>query len=280
MVLLLLTSFSGLLLVAVAIGLYEVGRVRHSMVHELSLQAELVAAASAAALAAEDGVAAQQALESLSVQPEITHARLFTAAGKLLAGYTRPKELSALQLPPPRQTQGHWFADGYLEVSRPSRMGAALVGTVSLRADLQEQRARLHAYASIGVVAIFLALLVALLLSLRLQNLVTRPILSLSRLAQAVTQRHDYSLRATKQTKDEVGLLVESFNRMLEHIQRSDAALRESEQRFREVTESIREVFWMYDWDHHHLLYVSPSYEEVWGRTSDSLYARPEAWLE
>jgi PAS domain S-box-containing protein len=61
---------------------------------------------------------------------------------------------------------------------------------------------------------------------------------------------------------------------------RSAAALREAEQRFRQVAENIREVFWMSDPHKNEVLYVSPAYEEIWGRSCGSLYERPMSFFE
>jgi PAS domain S-box-containing protein len=58
------------------------------------------------------------------------------------------------------------------------------------------------------------------------------------------------------------------------------AALRASEQRFRQLTEYITEVFWMSNPDKTQLNYISPGYEKVWGRTCESLYRSPLVWLE
>jgi PAS domain S-box-containing protein len=56
----------------------------------------------------------------------------------------------------------------------------------------------------------------------------------------------------------------------------AEEALRESEERFRQLTENIREVFWLRSPDFTQLLYVSPMYEEVCGRSCESLYAAPD----
>lgn len=60
----------------------------------------------------------------------------------------------------------------------------------------------------------------------------------------------------------------------------SGAALRESEERFRQMTETIAQVFWMTSADKRQMLYVSPAYERIWGRTCQSLYAQPMTWLD
>lgn len=58
----------------------------------------------------------------------------------------------------------------------------------------------------------------------------------------------------------------------------AEDALRESAARFHQIADNIREVFWMSLPDKSKLLYVSPAYEDIWGRTCDSLYADPGSW--
>jgi len=68
----------------------------------------------------------------------------------------------------------------------------------------------------------------------------------------------------------------------IEVIERKRAAdeLRESELRFRQLAESIREVFFLVEPADMRALYVSPAYEEIWGRTRESLYADPKSWRD
>jgi PAS domain S-box-containing protein len=58
----------------------------------------------------------------------------------------------------------------------------------------------------------------------------------------------------------------------------AEKSLRESEERFRELAENIREVFWLFDWEKQKVLYVSPAYEEIWGRSIKDLMERYEEW--
>jgi len=60
---------------------------------------------------------------------------------------------------------------------------------------------------------------------------------------------------------------------------RSEQALLESEARFRELTDAIREVFWILDVRSGKTLYMSPAYEEIWGRSREPVYADARAWL-
>ncbi|MDB6015737.1 MAG: sensor hybrid histidine kinase [Pedosphaera sp.] len=60
----------------------------------------------------------------------------------------------------------------------------------------------------------------------------------------------------------------------------AEQLLRASEERFRQVVENIRDVFWLTDPAKNTILYISPAYEKIWGRTCDSLVQSPCTWLE
>ena len=61
---------------------------------------------------------------------------------------------------------------------------------------------------------------------------------------------------------------------------RAEEALRASEERFRQIAESISEVFWLTTPDKHEIAYLSPGYEAIWGRSREAVYASPQSWLE
>ncbi len=60
----------------------------------------------------------------------------------------------------------------------------------------------------------------------------------------------------------------------------TEDALRASEERFRLIAETVEEVFWSADSRLENMLYVSPAYERIWGRTCDSLRAQPTSFLD
>lgn len=60
----------------------------------------------------------------------------------------------------------------------------------------------------------------------------------------------------------------------------AEAALRQSEQRFREMAENICEMFWISSLDGQQIHYVSPAYEQIWKLPLAQLLARPAIWLE
>jgi PAS domain S-box-containing protein len=60
----------------------------------------------------------------------------------------------------------------------------------------------------------------------------------------------------------------------------AERAVQESQERFRQLAEHIKEVFWITDPAKEEMLYISPGYEEIWGRSCESLYASPKSWIE
>ena len=61
---------------------------------------------------------------------------------------------------------------------------------------------------------------------------------------------------------------------------RTEEALRVSEERFRQIAENIHEVFWLTDPEKQKMLYISPAYETIWGRSCADVLARPSDWLK
>lgn len=60
----------------------------------------------------------------------------------------------------------------------------------------------------------------------------------------------------------------------------AERTVEESQERFRQLAEHIREVFWITNPEKTQVVYISPGYEQIWGRSCDSLYAHPASWME
>lgn len=66
----------------------------------------------------------------------------------------------------------------------------------------------------------------------------------------------------------------------IEDLRRTEAGLRESEERFRTMADSLPEVLWITALDPEQVLYVSPSFEHIWGIPLADLYRNPRIWAE
>jgi PAS domain S-box-containing protein len=268
-----------------AVG-YELMRFREAIVRDITTQAELLAANSAAAMAFGDAKAAREMLRAVEGRSEISWAELRDTQGRTFALYVRrdgPEPMMPEQQLRPREVV---FDEEGVTFCQPVRLGKDPVGTLCLRMELQEQSARLQIYGIIASCVMAAALIVSYLISLRLRTIISDPITKLATLARAVREHKDYSLRAVSHSRDEIGALTEDFNQMLAQVESNDQALRRgaaelqaSEQRFRQMADAINEVFWMTNLDRSQILYVSPGYHKIWGRNCESLYAAPEDWI-
>ncbi|MEA5452430.1 GAF domain-containing protein [Leptolyngbya sp. CCNP1308] len=72
-----------------------------------------------------------------------------------------------------------------------------------------------------------------------------------------------------------VGTLTDISDR-----KQSEDALRESEEKFRQLAEVVDAVFWILHLNRTDRVYVSPAYERIWGRPCTELYVTPDAWVE
>jgi len=70
------------------------------------------------------------------------------------------------------------------------------------------------------------------------------------------------------------------LNRNVFQRRQSEKTLESTEQKFRQMAENIHEVFWMSSADLSEVLYISPAYQQIWGRTCESLYTNPQSFLE
>jgi signal transduction histidine kinase/ActR/RegA family two-component response regulator len=227
MVVVLTTTFAALILAAAAMLVYEARNYRQSSVTNLQAQAELVSATSAPALAFDDRKAAQESLNLLRIRRDIVSAVLYTDSGEPYATYSRDTGFQSLPVLP--DWTGSRYAGEHVEVVHRIVENGVLVGTLYLRAqfDLLD---RLFGYLAILGAVILGSLLVALLISSRLQRVVTRPILALAEAAHTVVERRDFSLRVPETSKGEIGVLIDAFNTMLLEIGKQTQALQESNQ--------------------------------------------------
>jgi signal transduction histidine kinase len=213
-------SASALLLTSGALIGYDLVAARGDLRASTTALAGIVAGNTTAAVSFDDRAAATETLNSLPAEPSIVDACIYTAAG-LFAQYVSPGN------PPcPARSSSRDRAAGYELVSTPIQLQGKEIGVLELRATLAPVYARLRLEILSITVILLLSALFAWALSTRLHGLVSEPILSLIGTANQVSRQKDYSVRATKQSEDELGTLVDSFNEMLAQIQARETDLR------------------------------------------------------
>jgi signal transduction histidine kinase/ActR/RegA family two-component response regulator len=220
------TTGVALLLSATALLIYELRSYQASWIGDLQTQADIIARASGPALAFNDRKAATENLAMLRLRPHIIAAAVYRANGELFARYPAAPQAEP-EIPPRARNAGHAVNEDQLELFQPIRENNQVLGTVYLRARF-DILGRLIDYAAILAAVMLSSLIVAALVTARLQRAVTMPILDVAQVARRVMQSRDFSLRAPKTSDDEVGALVDAFNDMLAEVGRRTDALEQS----------------------------------------------------
>ena len=222
-VIIMLTSSAALLLACGAFLGYETVTFRRTLRQEQSTLAEIIGANSAAAVIFNDAPAAAKILAALRAEPHVVAACIYTPDGELFASYMRSGTQN--QLPPHPLGDSASIEGDRLALYRPVLHDGEKIGTIYLESDLQALRDRFTRYLVIVAVVLVVSILLALGLSERLQWVVSRPILHLCQTARTISETKDYSARAVKTSGDELGILIDSFNEMLEQIHARDEQL-------------------------------------------------------
>jgi signal transduction histidine kinase/ActR/RegA family two-component response regulator len=220
----LLISGAVLLLTVTSLFAYDFVTFRQTSQRQLDTLGRAIAANSTAALAFDNPDDAQTVLAAFEVDPHIAHAALYRLDRRLFAVYPSKVQGGVPARLDPGAT-GFRFEHGDLIDVLPVVEGGRRMGTLFLQSDLQAIYDRIRVYAGIVALIVCAAAALAYALSRRLQHRISSPILALAQTANAISTRHDYSVRADKAGVLELDQLTDAFNHMLGTIQKSESRL-------------------------------------------------------
>ena len=176
-----------------------------------------------AALSFDDRVAAADTLRALRASPSIDVACVWNSEGESFAAYQSSRSAACPAAPP---TTVDRVQRGVIELARPITVGHRQVGTLFIKANLNDTATRLGVQAVATIVAFLLGIAVSIVVAQRFQHTIADPLLRLSRTATAVSEQRDYSLRAEPAGHDELGQVIDAFNGMLKQIEIHEGELR------------------------------------------------------
>lgn len=242
-VIIMIANTVALLFVSAGLLTYEYVTFRSTMVNDLSTLAQIIGDRSKAALDFSNADDAQKDLNALTYQKHIVSAALYDKDGSLFAQYGSSQIPRRSDFPAKDDDSG--FQGNRLKLFHKIYSKGDLAGTLYLESDLKAMNDKFIRYAGIISIFFFASWLVTLLLAHLLQRAISRPIFHLAETAKNVSLAKNYSARATKHGRDELGQLIDSFNEMLGQIQRRDDELQhardELEMRVKERTQDLSE---------------------------------------
>jgi len=231
----LLTTFCALFVAGGVILVYDINAYRTGRITDMTTQIELLAFSTAPALQFEDVPVAQENLNLLKVMPSIRAAAVYTSRGNFFAGYVRSNTEHVFPTLPGEE--GVIIEGSTLTFFKRIIENDEILGTAYIQSDYLLNDRILDFIGILAMVTLG-AMLVAILVSVWLQSMITRPILSIVGVAREVVSKKEYTRRAEKLSEDEVGVLVDAFNDMLDEI---DSRTRKLEESNRELEQEVME---------------------------------------
>jgi signal transduction histidine kinase len=205
-----LSSGFALLLAGLVLAIADYRSDQKDLLHRLETQAQIAARDSAAAVAFDDTDAAKRSLSALS------------ADTALVAAAIRRVDNSVLALYGPDQTAK---PNGDLIHIKTDIVLDGPLGVLEVWARRDElHRALLNRVVMLTLV-ILTALVFAIVIAIRMQHFISKPILALADTAAAVSRERNYGLRVQAESNDEIGQLIAAFNDMLGQIEARDVEL-------------------------------------------------------
>lgn len=219
------TLVSAMALASVGIVIHELLDMRKELVRELVVVADLIGASSTAAVEFGDATAGSEALGAFSGDEDIEAARIDLDNGTPLAHYSVKPSVIPDDLP----ASAEMHLGRKVLVSRPILLDGRRIGAIRVQGSLDRAYEHIGIYGLVLGFVLLVSCLVGILMSRALYaRVILDPIGSLAATASRVAVTRDYSLRATGERRDELGLLVDRFNGMLEAIQKANTALGEA----------------------------------------------------
>ncbi len=223
--LVMLSTTVALVVAAVQFILNDLRDYRRRSVNDLKILARIVGENCTSPLDFDDADFAAQVLATFQAKSSVLAAGVYKN-GKLFARYLAAAQPASV-LPVQEPAEGQFFKNGHVLICRPILKGKNKLGSIYLDSDLSDVWARV--VWNCGVVAAMLLIsgVIAFLVSNRLQREISKPILDLARVANVISEKRDYSVRAVKLNDDELGFLIDCFNGMLGKMEKHERALRE-----------------------------------------------------
>ncbi len=224
---------------------FDIQSLRKDKINEATITARLVGNYCIVPLTFEDSDAIKQVLQSLLEIPYIDNCFVYDTDDSLVSSCN---DYSVDELPDSTLgSEFSYFEESFLYVGLPIEYRDMEFGTIVIRASTEDLDSAINSRILTVSLVVLGVIFVTYLLAVKLQGLISRPILNLAEVTRKIGEHEDYSIRLGEQSKDEIGDLYKSFDNMLGQIYERDTArtraqdlLKESEAKYRTITENIQ----------------------------------------
>lgn len=214
----------------------DLAQFRRDSLNSIQTIANITAINTVAEVVFADKEEAVRSLSQLKYLDDFVFAALFDKDKRMLAGFP-DKQASDMGKSHGQLSQETDKKDGFFRVMRPVTYKDELVGFIFLKFSSQSFQEKVRDYlVDIAFFSVIL-LVIVLVLTLKAQGIVSRPIVVLTDFVKRISAQRDYSLRIRKKSSDEIGLLYDGFNTMLSVIEEHQGELKRYHEHLEELVE-------------------------------------------
>ena len=218
--------FAGLFLV-----ILEIGEFQQNSKDDLTTLATVIGNRSTAAIIFQDVELANENLSVLNMQPAVQAACLYDAKGEVFTKLIK-NDYRKWTCPTSIKDQATHFENVHLCVVVPIMDKKETLGTILVHADFREAYWRKIQFTGLIFLVLVAVSIMAFFLSAPLIKLISSPIKKLMQTVKAISDTQDYSLRADKIHDDELGVLVDAFNKLFNIVETQNQALLREKNRY------------------------------------------------
>ncbi|NLG16950.1 MAG: HAMP domain-containing protein [Fibrobacter sp.] len=222
LIILAVTLFSTLMAFSFSV-IYDYKKSYGDLKNGMSFTAHVISENCKSPLLFNDTLGAQELLSSFGQIPTVLYAAVFDVNDSIFAYYSagriyRSEDSSA---------DASYFDKTGLYLSKSIKQENQYFGRFVMYVSTDEISKKARITTGIFLLVFFIIMAVSFFVALRLQRIISGPILQLKDLAEQITHKSDYSIRIPHTVQNEIGLLQISFNTMVQKLNKNILSLKD-----------------------------------------------------
>lgn len=236
------SSLVSLLLSGLIFYAYDKSQYELSTLRELEILADIIGSNNTANIKYDYPSGAVEILETLVANTNIKVARIYDTNQKLFAEYLINSAYTNAHKDFVAKKDTFAFVDKSLLINRQIILDNEKIGSIYLQSGLDDYSGRIKNFLNVFVIIFVTSFIITLLISIRLQQFISHPIINLTRIMQKISVNKDYNIQIEENGNDEVGELIKGFNTMISQIDKQNLALKLAKEQA-ENSAKIKEQF-------------------------------------
>lgn len=206
-------------------GHYDKAQYNKQVLNNMTILADIVGENNTANIMFDYPHDAQTVLQTLIADKSIRVVRIYDNNHNLFAEYTQSASYSKTNLDFISERDTFAFTDNDLLISRNIILDNEKIGSIYIHSSLEGYKTHILQFLRVYFLIILSSMIIALLLSSKMQNIISKPIIELTQTMRSMSNVTDYQIKKAERRNDEIGELMKGFNSMIMQIKKQNIDL-------------------------------------------------------